>query len=320
MDTWSAVELVPYLFAVSSNSSCEEFSEPKRVSRGTPQENAAVWEFKECRSDDDESHGECHTSNTRQGRSVNHMMNADVVMKELMNALQPLRQHFPVTEDLASREAHQESGDGRRRLSAIMDSGSAECVAPESIAKNIPLVETEASRQGQTYHAADGGVIKNKNEKTVTMYSVTGDQHRARYQIADVTRPLNSVSRACDQGNNVLFTQTGGWIINHETGRYTWFSQEHGVYVLHSWSMNAPTEERVRWPDESFTGVLGFCDSEGHVEPAVSVRPCLKTHESQREVHHESTNSLNMFVPLLRMRWMRRIWMTKRSSRRRVEH
>ena len=54
-----------------------------------------------------------------------------------------------------------------------MDSGSAECVAPESIAKNIP--ETEASRQGQTYHTADGGVIKNKGEKTVTMYSETGD-------------------------------------------------------------------------------------------------------------------------------------------------
>ena len=40
--------------------------------------------------------------------------------------------------------------------------------------------------------------------------------------------------------------------------------------------------------------MLRFCDSEGHVEPAVSVRPCLKTHESQTEVHHESTNSLNV--------------------------
>ena len=108
-----------------------------------------------------------------------------------------------------------------------MDSGSAECVAPESTANNILLVETEASRQGQTYHTADGGVIKNKNEKTVTMYSVIGDQYRTRYQIIDVTRPLNSVSRKCDQGNKVLFTQTGGWIINHETGRYTWFSREH---------------------------------------------------------------------------------------------
>ena len=91
------------------------------------------------------------------------------------------------------------------------------------------------SRQGQTYHTADGGVIKNKGEKTVTMYSEDGDQFRARCQITDVIRPINSISRVCDQRNNVLFTKTGGWIINHETGRYTWFLREHGVFVLHSW-------------------------------------------------------------------------------------
>ena len=50
-----------------------------------------------------------------------------------------------------------------------MDSGSADYVAPESIANNILLCETEASRQGQTYHTADGGVIKNEGEKTVTV-------------------------------------------------------------------------------------------------------------------------------------------------------
>ena len=86
------------------------------------------------------------------------------------------------------------SGSGRRRLSPILDSGSAECVVPESIAKSVPLMETEASRQGQTYHTADVGVVKKKGEKTVTMYSETGDQYRARYQMTDVTRPLNSVS------------------------------------------------------------------------------------------------------------------------------
>ena len=123
-----------------------------------------------------------------------------------------------------SKGDHHVSGSGWRRWSAIMESGSAECVAPESVAKSVPLVETEASRQGQMFHTADGGVIKNKWEKTVKMYSETVDQYRARYQITDATRPLNSASRACDQGNNVLFTQTGGWIINHETGRYSLFS------------------------------------------------------------------------------------------------
>ena len=47
-----------------------------------------------------------------------------------------------------------------------MDSGSAECVALQDTAKSIPVVETGASRQGQTYHTADGGVVKNQGEKT----------------------------------------------------------------------------------------------------------------------------------------------------------
>ena len=38
----------------------------------------------------------------------------------------------------------------------------------------------------------------------------------------------------------------------------------------------------------------GFSDSEGHVEPVVSVTLCLKTHEIQTEVHHESNNSLKV--------------------------
>ena len=45
-----------------------------------------------------------------------------------------------------------------------MESGSAECVALESIAKSIPLVETEASRKGQTFHTVDGGAIKNSGK------------------------------------------------------------------------------------------------------------------------------------------------------------
>ena len=35
VDPWSAVEPVPYLCAVSLCSSCEEFSEPKRMTKGT---------------------------------------------------------------------------------------------------------------------------------------------------------------------------------------------------------------------------------------------------------------------------------------------
>ena len=51
-----------------------------------------------------------------------------------------------------SKRGQHVSGSGWRRLSSIMDSGSAASVAPEDIAKSIPVVETEASRQGQCHH------------------------------------------------------------------------------------------------------------------------------------------------------------------------
>ena len=46
VDPWTAVETVPYLCAVSVNSSCEEFSEPKHMPRGTLFKNFAVWQSK----------------------------------------------------------------------------------------------------------------------------------------------------------------------------------------------------------------------------------------------------------------------------------
>ena len=164
------------------------------------------------------------------------------------NAFQSNAHHvsYLAKSEVDSKGVHHVSDTGWKRVSAIMDCGSAECVVPETIARNIPLMETEASRSRQTYHTADGGVIKNKGEKTVTMYSEDGDQFRARYQITNVTRPLNSISRVCDQGNNVLFTKTGGWIINHETGRYTWFPREHEMYVLHSWVNESFSRQECR--------------------------------------------------------------------------
>ena len=117
---------------------------------------------------------------------MNEVMNADVVMKRVDECTTaPETQHSSHQRRSGHIEAersssvvpcgvrwrqskvvHHVSGDGWRRVRAIVDSGSAECVAPESIAKNIPLVEIEASRQGQTYHTADGGVIKNRGENT----------------------------------------------------------------------------------------------------------------------------------------------------------
>ena len=53
--------------------------------------------------------------------------------------------------EVDSKGVHHVAGSECRRVSAIMDSGSAECVVLENIARNTPLMETDASRQRQTY-------------------------------------------------------------------------------------------------------------------------------------------------------------------------
>ena len=74
VDPWSAVEPVPHLCAVSLYSSCEDFSEPKRMSRGTPIKKlqsgssrnfAHVNKISNLASDDDESPGQrCASKHT----------------------------------------------------------------------------------------------------------------------------------------------------------------------------------------------------------------------------------------------------------------
>ena len=196
MDPWTAVELVPYLCAVSLNSSCDDFSEPKRMSRGThtktcqsgsPKDSAHANKFSILAPDDNEFTGECcnsmHTSRSQrqQGRYGDETVDECIAVPETkvssrQRGFGPSKLSAHQVSYLAalggdSKGVNHVSGSGSRRLSAIMDPGSAGCVAPEHIAKSIPVVETEASRQGQTHHTADGGVIKNKGEKTVTMHS-----------------------------------------------------------------------------------------------------------------------------------------------------
>ena len=43
----------------------------------------------------------------------------------------------------------------------------------------------------------------------------------ATFQVADVSRPLMSVSKVCGMGNRVVFGAGGGYILNLETGAAT---------------------------------------------------------------------------------------------------
>ena len=125
--------------------------------------------------------------------------------------------------------------EGWMRFANIMDSGAAESVAPPSTCPHFPLMESPGSRAGQEYRTAGGERLKNKGQRQVQAWTEEGCPVGMTYQVAEVTKPLNSVSKMCDAGNVVTFTAHGGTMKNLWTGTTTRFGRESGVYVLNTW-------------------------------------------------------------------------------------
>jgi hypothetical protein len=58
----------------------------------------------------------------------------------------------------------------------------------------------------------------------------------ATLQVADVTRPLCSVTKICGKGNQVVFVANGGYIENLATGVCTTIGRQNNVYVMEIWA------------------------------------------------------------------------------------
>jgi len=129
--------------------------------------------------------------------------------------------------------------EGWVKVKGVMDSGASESVAPPTMCPHYPVVPSAGSMSGQKYLSAGEELIDNLGEQTLEIMTEDGGEGRARYQVAEVSRPLNAVSEICDAGGDagqmVVFTKWGGEIYNMESGRRTAFGREDGVYVWEFW-------------------------------------------------------------------------------------
>ena len=109
-------------------------------------------------------------------------------------------------------EYHRETKDWEV-IKCTADSGAADNVGPEGIAKMFSLQESDASRNGRYYTTANGGKVPNKGEKKLDGVGRDGRPLRMTMQVAPINKVLTSVGKACDAGNVVLFTKDGGYIV-----------------------------------------------------------------------------------------------------------
>ena len=153
----------------------------------------------------------------------------------------PLHLFYP---EAALQELHPciTTGDngGWQHIKGVMDSGATDSVTHPSTCAEYEVQESAGSRVGQKYTSASGDAIANLGEKVLDVMSENGVESRIKYQAADVSRTLNSVSEICDagdavQGQYVLFNKWGGVVLNLVTGRQIPFAREDGIYTMEMW-------------------------------------------------------------------------------------
>lgn len=128
---------------------------------------------------------------------------------------------------------------GWQWITGVMDSGASESVAHPYIAHAYPVTATDASRAGASYTSASGNDIPNLGEQVLNVVANDGRSGQVKYQSADVTKALNSVSEICDAGGDdgqiVMFNKWGGHIWNPSTGRKVPRQRKNSIYILGMW-------------------------------------------------------------------------------------
>ena len=124
---------------------------------------------------------------------------------------------------------------GWTHVRVIPDSGAIQSVAPKDMAVGYPVQPSAGSMRGQQYVSASGDEIPNEGEQYLPVLSAEGHQTTQRWQMAEATRPLQSVGELCDQGHRVIFGRGGGIVVDVQTGATTAFGRENGTYVMDMW-------------------------------------------------------------------------------------
>ena len=118
----------------------------------------------------------------------------------------------------------------KRTIKVAIDSGAGDHVASPEDVEGFAIEESPNSKAGRNFVAANGGKITNHGQSTVRMKTPKGRRVTSTFQVAQVTRPLYSVSKLCDNGYGVAFTSSEG-VVSKGNEVIHVFKREGGLFV-----------------------------------------------------------------------------------------
>ncbi len=98
----------------------------------------------------------------------------------------------------------------------------------------------------RNFVAANNEPIVNHGEAVVVLQQESGAEVLNTFQVADVSRPLHSISKICDEGFEVRFTKTHATIITPQGREICRFERKGGLYVAQLHLKNPDFEHFAR--------------------------------------------------------------------------
>ena len=126
-------------------------------------------------------------------------------------------------------------------IEMTVDSGACDTVMPVEECSHINVVPSEKSKIGFQYEVANGEEIPNVGERQC--FAMTEGSHvpkRIHIQIADVHKPLLSISKCADMGYDCVLRDDGGYLWDRATGEQIPIRRKGNLYFLKMWVKQAP--------------------------------------------------------------------------------
>ena len=130
-------------------------------------------------------------------------------------------------------------------MEVTVDSGACETVMPAGICSNIPITRSSCSH-GAEYEVANGETIPNQGERRCHMMTLGSASAKSIvFQVADVHKPLLSISRCADMGFHCHLGKDGGFLEDTVTGEKIPLHRRDNLYVLKTWIRADPSPSKI---------------------------------------------------------------------------
>ena len=113
---------------------------------------------------------------------------------------------------------------------------------PRSLCPGISILQNRLSREGVEYEVANGAHIPNLGERRCEMMTIgSGIGKLITFQVADVHKPLLSVTGCADMGFDCYLGEKNGHLRDRVTGEQIPLERRENLYIIRAWIRQDPS-------------------------------------------------------------------------------